>query len=85
MPNKIYSFLLLIGNMSIFTPLFLTELIVVGIAFAMLYNLVAFFIPETNPYHYILAPFIAGVVGHFAFEITGVNQYYADYKAKEGK
>lgn len=69
--------------MSIFTPLFLTELVVVGIAFAVLYNLVSVFIPESNPNHYILAPFLAGIIGHFAFEVTGVNQYYADYKAKK--
>lgn len=63
---------------------FVVELIAVGIAFAVLYASVSkFVVPESNPQHWWLAPFLAGVLGHILFEITGVNAYYARYKVKE--
>ena len=64
---------------------FAAELLAVGIAFAVLYAFVSkFIVPESNPNHWWLAPFLAGVLGHIAFEVTGMNAYYARYKVREG-
>lgn len=67
-------------------PRFLVELVFVGIAFALLANLVSLFIPidPTQPWkHAWLMPFIAGALGHLIFEVLGLNNYYAEYKVKE--
>lgn len=62
---------------------FALEIVVVGVAFAILYNLVSLAIPEgSGAAHKLAAPFLAGALGHILFEVIGANQYYADYKVK---
>ena len=62
---------------------FALEVVVVGLAFLVLYTLVSLVIPESSgTTHKIAAPFVAGALGHILFELVGANQFYADYKAK---
>lgn len=55
------------------------EVLVVGIVFAALFYLMEMMDPQRK-YSSTTKAFAAAAVGHLAFELAGVNAYYARYK-----
>lgn len=64
------------------------ESVVVGLIFAVLYAVVVAaqnqFTKEDVPMAQgVVASFIAGVLGHWTFELTGLNEGYCQYAGKQ--